>query len=279
MPGPIVCAFEDSGSSDHAARAAGWLARELDRELVLCHAFDEGDLPALHPQATRDPMIRAGLEAEHTGRERARARVATAEAAEALPGVRVRTELLEGPPDVVAAFARDERSDLLVVGTVARAGMDRLLQGSVGASLANAAPCPAVVVPQGVEPGQPGPVVAEHDGTDDGLRAVREGAELARALRRGLVVVAEPGVADALALAEELRSTVRGAEAGGDVSVVRCSSDRAATLARTAVQHAACLIVIGGRARGDLRTALFGSFALAVIRTTPCPVVLVPPVG
>lgn len=51
----------------------------------------------------------------------------------------------------------------------------------------------------------------------------------------------------------------------------------AESLVRVARDHDAQLLVVGSRGLGELRTALLGSVSAELLRTAPCPVVVVPP--
>jgi nucleotide-binding universal stress UspA family protein len=282
---PVICAIEDSEASRHAVRAAMWLARGLDSPLVLAHAFDPmgiGSWPSeemLALDVTDDDL-------EHMGRRAARRLLGTT--ARALTGVEVVTELLEG--DVVAelrALADDRRPALLVAGTAARGGVDRLLVGSVSGDLAAVAPCPLVAVTRGAELEEPGPVVAGYDGSAHSLRAARHAAALSARLRRDLVllhVTENEGVRADEGLARELYAA--GVKGLGDnpgrpalelnVRLVVEDGDPVQVLAAVARERAAALLVTGTRGRNALSSTLFGSVSLGLVRTAGRPVALVP---
>ena len=52
-----------------------------------------------------------------------------------------------GAAGVLVDLARDERADLLVVGSRGHGGFEGLLLGSVSATLAHHTPCPLAIVP------------------------------------------------------------------------------------------------------------------------------------
>ena len=63
-----------------------------------------------------------------------------------------------------------------------------------------------------------------------------------------------------------------------DGTLVRLAGgEPAESLARVARDHDAELLVVGSRGLGELRTALLGSVSTELLRTAPCPVVVVPP--
>jgi nucleotide-binding universal stress UspA family protein len=62
-------------------------------------------------------------------------------------GVRVRGLLLEGvAADAIGRAARSRRAGLIVMGTLGRTGITRMLIGSVAARVIGTAPCPVLTV-------------------------------------------------------------------------------------------------------------------------------------
>jgi len=62
-------------------------------------------------------------------------------------GLEARACLRRGLADQeIVALARDERADLIVIGTHGRAGMSRMLLGSVTDRVVRLAPCPVLTV-------------------------------------------------------------------------------------------------------------------------------------
>jgi nucleotide-binding universal stress UspA family protein len=67
--------------------------------------------------------------------------------AAAPPGVEVETHVLEGNPALeITKFAKDSDCDLIVVGTLGKSGIDRILLGSVAEKVVRIAPCPVLVI-------------------------------------------------------------------------------------------------------------------------------------
>ena len=285
MTAPIVCAFEDAEPAVRAAGAAGWLAGELGAPMLLVHVFDEGVLPALDLRSAEAIAFRDRLTALQERRARRRAADALADVADALAPVPVSIELFDGTPvPVLTALAADRGAMLLVSGTAARGGMERLMQGSVSARLAAKAPCPTVTVPPDAAIGEPGPVLSVDDGSRHGRRAGRHAAMLAARLRRELVVVSvstqgDRGRIDA-DLVEDLHARVSVASVlppgGLRVSVAERDGEPTAAVSQEAFGRRACLVVTATRGRGDLRTVLFGSITLGLVRSAGRPVVLIP---
>jgi nucleotide-binding universal stress UspA family protein len=62
-------------------------------------------------------------------------------------GLAARAALRTGVPyEEIVALARDERADLVVIGTRGRSGLDRVLLGSVADRVVRLAPCPVLTV-------------------------------------------------------------------------------------------------------------------------------------
>ena len=65
-------------------------------------------------------------------------------------GADVETHVLEGNPALeITKFAKDNDCDLIVVGTLGKSGIDRILLGSVAEKVVRIAPCPVLVIKGG----------------------------------------------------------------------------------------------------------------------------------
>jgi nucleotide-binding universal stress UspA family protein len=247
--GPVLCAFDASEPSILAARVAAWLAGALHAPLELVYVVDHDDLPALPPHgAGFDPLVRDALPliqeqiAEDTAEEELMAVLS------ALPHADVAGRVLTGLPEtVIRRRAADGAAQLLVTGTGARAGLQRLLHGSVSGTLAADAPCPVVVVPPDAVLDEPGPLLVGDDGSEHGRRAVRHAEALAARLGRDVVTTRIEG------------------------------GDPVEGLTGAAREQRACLAVVGTRGRGPLRGQLFGSVSTGLVRAAARPVMLVSP--
>lgn len=138
----ILVPTDFSAGSEAAWRAAQRLAGALGAELVLVHVFVETPLFFEGPFAgERVREVYASARAwvqEQLDKWTADARAT---------GRTVRAALRTGVPyqEIVAA-ARDERADLIVLGTHGRGGLDRALLGSVADRVIRTAPCPVMTV-------------------------------------------------------------------------------------------------------------------------------------
>ncbi len=282
---PVICAFEDKAIARHALRASAWLAHALETPLLVAHVFDPMDIrePPIREMLERDVTVE---DLERAARERARRQLAAA--AELVSDTDVQTELLEDQPiPGLLELAASRGAQLLVTGTAARVGLDRILIGSVTSELAAHSPCPVIAVPRAAALEEPGPVLAGYDGSDHGLRAARLAAALAAQLSATWCSSTSPKpetrwcVQTASSPASCTPPRGRTAERAGrpldlSVSVVRESGDPADVLVRVARERAAALIFTGTRGRNALSSALLGSVSAGVVAVADRPVALVP---
>jgi nucleotide-binding universal stress UspA family protein len=282
---PVVCAIEDGEVSRHAVQVAAWLARALDTRLVIAHAFDPMGIPA---RPRREMLARRVTDEDLEAAARRAAQLLLRDAAATVTGVELAIELVEGQvvPELLE-LADELWATLLVAGTAARGGIERLLVGSVSGSLAAAAPCPLVVVPRGAALEEPGPIVAGYDGSDHSLRAARHAAALAARLGRELVLVHVTGD-EGVEPDEELARELYAAGAGGlgddpdrperdlKVRLEVEDGEPAQVLAAVGREQAAALLVTGARGRNALSSALLGSVSVELVGAAGRPVVLVP---
>ncbi len=146
----ILCAHDLSYASEPALKLALDLARRLGAALTVVHATEPP-----YPRATMlggDTFSADELELL-TGiarrGEAAALRVLQDElrAHEGKDSLPVEVVVRQGiPVDIVCRVARELSSDLLVVGTHARKGLEHALLGSVAERLVRTSPCPVLVV-------------------------------------------------------------------------------------------------------------------------------------
>lgn len=136
----IVAATDFSEPAERASRLAVDLARAHGAELVLLHVFVELPLYAETPATT---VAQVYDEQRRWVQDELDVRAKNAAAG----NLRVRTRLETGSaPETIAAIAREESADLVVVGTHGRTGLDRVMLGSVAERVVRVAPCPVLVV-------------------------------------------------------------------------------------------------------------------------------------
>ena len=119
---------------DHAAR----LARHHEATLHGLYVVDTASLSDLPLESSWDGVSQALREEGDTALRSVRQQAGD------LP---VETELVEGSPvDDIVGYARDCGCDLVVMGTHGRAGVDRLLLGSVAERVVRRSPVPVLTV-------------------------------------------------------------------------------------------------------------------------------------
>ena len=136
----ILVATDFAESAERALACAVQLARRHGAELILLHVYM--DLPA-YPEVTAG-QVEAIYEEQRGWIESALERRARSARTE---GLLARAVLRTGSPaSTVAEMARREGADLIVVGSHGRAGLDRLILGSVAERVVRLASCPVLVV-------------------------------------------------------------------------------------------------------------------------------------
>ncbi len=278
MPG-IVVGFDGSDESKDALRLARAFADLRGAELVVVAVFPD-PFPALGaalPQAFEEEESAyfadtfAEVDAEVTG-PYVRKEVTHVSAAQGLHDV-----------------AEEGEADMIVLGSTHRGTVGRVMPGSVGERLLGGAPCAVAVAPRGFARGEHfglGLVGVAYNGTDESQVALAEAKRLADELDGRLKVIAivptkSPGPLRAPFM-ETLREHFRKAlddatsKLGGaaEVDAVLEEGDPAAVLAMHGVELD--LLVIGSRGYGPLRHTLLGGVSAEVMRTAPCPVLVVP---
>ncbi|RQH00386.1 universal stress protein [Natrarchaeobius oligotrophus] len=135
----LLLATDGSDGARRATNHAIALADRLDARLRVVSVSEEGP----HSSEKRDE-----LRTDHE--EEAREAVETAERAATADGLAVTTEIRSGvPQDEILEAAAEHGSDLIVVGTVGRSGLDQLIVGSVAEEVVRNASVPVVTVREG----------------------------------------------------------------------------------------------------------------------------------
>jgi nucleotide-binding universal stress UspA family protein len=138
----VVCAIDQSDTTDDVVRVAHALATTLRGRLVLVHVAPPTEAP--------------GVSAAPAGQERLREEE-LADARALLRDVAVRLDAgdaaqraeLGSPADRIVAIADEENAALLVIGSRGRGDMRSALLGSVSHGVLSKATCPVVIVPAG----------------------------------------------------------------------------------------------------------------------------------
>jgi nucleotide-binding universal stress UspA family protein len=139
----VLVATDFSDPSLPAVEAAVHEARAREASLAILHCLELGSLAALSEGPFDAPMIVAEPVVVEL-RELASTRLMQALVRFGASGEAV---LVEGSPAaVIPKEAEDRHVDLLVIGTVGKSGLRRLLLGSVAEAVARRAPCSVLIV-------------------------------------------------------------------------------------------------------------------------------------
>jgi nucleotide-binding universal stress UspA family protein len=137
----ILSAVDFSETSTAAARRALELARATGAELVFLHALHEPAFSYADGAGYLTPDLIEQFELEMQRRLDAWAQSL------AEPGLRMRTRVVHGAPQTALVdAAKDERADLIVLGTHGRTGLGHLLLGSVAERVVRTSPVPVLTV-------------------------------------------------------------------------------------------------------------------------------------
>lgn len=200
------------------------------------------------------------------------------------------------PVETLLATARKNKGDLIVIGSHARGNLSRVVLGSVAEELARTSEVPVLVVRELAEgEGRPDKVLIAVDDTGPARLAARAGVALAarlgasveaiRVVDEAAIVKAQGGkkagfpvndVPAALAKAAHLGLSDELLTVLGPKARVRyATGEPGPTIARLAT--AQDVVVCGTHGRSGLGRLAFGSVATKLIRTVPCPILVVRP--
>lgn len=139
----IVAGTDGSEQATSAVAWASQLAKELNAELLIVHAFDVDPAKLPGGYVVLPPEELANLR-EHSNQQLAGVWSEPARQA----GVRWRSLLIDGnAPGSLIDLAEREHVDLIIVGNRGRGGFRELLFGSVGHHLVQHSRIPVVIVP------------------------------------------------------------------------------------------------------------------------------------
>jgi nucleotide-binding universal stress UspA family protein len=179
-------------------------------------------------------------------------------------------------------FAQKSDADLIVVGSSPRAGMGRVLAGSVSQRLLEGGPCAVAVAPLGFRDSEVALRVigAGFNGTPESLEALDTAVAIGKAagatLRLFVVAETAPDTNAVRARYQELlHETLEAVPGELRAAGTLLDGAPAAALLEEADKRVD-LLCLGSRGYGPLRRVLLGSVSSEVVQSAPCPVLVVP---
>lgn len=203
----------------------------------------------------------------------------------------VASQVLVGDPATeILAEAQRAKAGLIVLATHGREGASRWLHGSVAETVLRQAPCPVVVAdPRKLARKELrlGRILVPLDGSALAAEALASAVELAKASPEaelvlfhalGLTIVLDPAPSaspvrtreEGIALLGTYRERVEGVRVRTEVAL----GEAAPAVVEAARALGVDLVVMTTHGRTGLGRALFGSVAEAVLRHSPCPVLV-----
>lgn len=142
----ILVPVDFSESSEKALRYGHEIARERGAGLYLLHVIHQHILEAILDMSAQGYGGEYGEVLEKLVKER-REDLENFVPLSMREGIGINFEVRQGKPaDEVVKFAREIRTDLIILGTVGRSAIEAALVGSVARNVANHAPCPVLLV-------------------------------------------------------------------------------------------------------------------------------------
>ena len=287
----VICPVDPSDPSTRALRYAATWARWHQARLHVVHVAPFSVVAA--------PLSGVAVTLDHRPLDEVRRDVLRYVARVPDPRVPVETHIYEGdPPGFIRKLAARLPRAVVVMGSHARTGFERLMNGSVSERVAGDGVVPVLIVPPHDEHADDDPVFRRIVCAVDLLPSSLEGLRYALAMARDTESVvdvvhvieegAEPRTAGHLRVpeylryrAEEARQEVRGHITGEDQlgCVVRehvVFGDPAVALLNAADDAGADLIVMGAGDRAHLRSLWLGSTTARILRDASCPLLVVP---
>jgi nucleotide-binding universal stress UspA family protein len=282
--GKVIVGYDGSEESRDGLALGCLLAGLTDRRLILAAVLPvkSGAFPDGHDAAPQEQPERL-----------------FGPALSEIEAVDVETTVLGGKPPAEALhdLAETEGADAIVLGSTHRGSLGRILPGSVGERLLHGSPCAVAVAPRGFgsqEHGEPRVIAVAFDGSSESWAALEAARGLAQAAQATLRVLSvhEPFRAATAATApmgapelgavtqrermhEQLQEAVHELPAELRAKGTLLKGEAARMLLAEAALGVDVL-VMGSRGYGPIGRVLLGGVSAKVMRSAPCPVLVVP---
>jgi nucleotide-binding universal stress UspA family protein len=261
----VVIGFDGSKQAEDALALGRLLGSVGQSQLVLAYVIDQ---PQRFERQTRE-YAQARRRRTHRVLEPALSRLSEQDRVQ--PASIDSRSPARGLHDLASEYC-NYGSGVIVIGSTHRGPIGRVVLGSVGEVLISGCPCPITVAPRGYAdhaPASIASVVAGIDGSPESRAALQAAHGLARATGAALTAVA---VTDNGEFEADLGAALQGLD--GEVEGTLLDGDPADRLAEVAA--GADMLVLGARSYGPHHHVLMGSVSLKLMRTSPCPVLVLP---
>jgi nucleotide-binding universal stress UspA family protein len=281
----VIVGIDGSERQADALALAAQLAGDTADDLIVAHAYEWS-------------LMSDRLDAGHATMMREHAQAVIDGAVAGLEGRPYRTAVVTdmSVPRGLHALVDEEHPDVLVIGSCHRGRVGQTLLGGTGERLVHGASCPVAVAPRGYRAAAAAPrrIGVGFDGSPESRVALAwatDVAERAGATLR-LVQVFEPiwvpaGAPGSATYGFEdiergqleqvqyrLDETVEHLPAAVEADSVLLRRPVARAIAQAA--EGFDLLVIGSRGYGPLRSVLLGGVSHHLVRTAPCPLIVLP---
>ncbi len=270
------------------------VSRCMKTKLYVLHTIEKFPHDYKHLlSSTSHADMKQKLEAEAVEKIKAMIPAELLDGGDVIPMVRFGKPFLE-----IIQATKDENADLLVIGTHGRAGVDRVILGSVAERIVRKARCPVMVV-RGKEYVGFKRIIVPIDLSDCSRIALEYAAATARAHKSKLTILhvyeesfVEPYV-NAANSEEEADEIIKEIErvnetkydeflktvdlSGVEYEKLLKKGIPVTDIVEIAMEQQANLIVMGTHGRSGIKHILIGSTAEEVVRTVHCDIVVVKP--
>jgi nucleotide-binding universal stress UspA family protein len=271
----ILCPVDFSDSSIQGLRYAGAATQCQDARLIVLHAC-QFSAPLFFTKGQIDELKRQSLSCEAAARERLEE--LTCSTLESRPG-EVEVRIIEAPAvEGILKTAKDVQSDLIVMGTHGRSGMDRLMLGSVTERILRTARIAVLAVRGGVSRTEVPPrhLLCPVNNTPLASRLLKTAVKIAECFEASLTLLHVRRAGEKYPIndlgawvpeEERSRCHIREISRKGNV---------AEEVINAAMENECDLVVIGAHHKQFLDTTVLGTTTERVVRHGPCPVLVVP---
>ena len=278
----ILCATDFSAHSVSVLAHAAAIARRYRSKLYLGHIIPTDVYRSVPAEVMTEALTQTRGYAQDAMRNQL--------TLEYLQGLPTEPVIREGSVVLELLKLADEvKASILVIGTRAHHGLERLLEGSVAEEVFRQAPCPVLVVPPAVEEQSGVPVrrvLFPTSFSENSLRAAPYAFSLARRHRARLILLhvlpenpasSETDLVQLRAAGEERLRTILPTKGGPTLEPLFYVEfgHVAERIVRVAVENEADLIVLGIATAGPAAAHLPEGDAYKVVGASQCPVLTI----